>query len=79
MGDAAQAETFFELLDTDIRLLSAEVKKFDRFAYHIAGLFSQAEVPAINESCEKSLTRLRNLTDEGQKSMSGIRDSPVRD
>ena len=75
----ARADTFFELLDTDLRLLSAEARKLDaNFASQIGSLFAVEHVPPIKDSCERSLTRLRGLASGGKKTMEGIRSSPVR-
>ena len=76
--DMAKAETFFELLDSDLRLLSAEARKLDAgFASQIGSLFTSESVPPIKDSCERSLTRLRGLASGGRKTMEGIRSSPV--
>ncbi len=77
-SDMATAETFFELLDSDLRLLSSEARKLDGFAQQISGLFAAGDaVGPIKDSCERALTRLRGLA-SGGKSMEGIRQTPVR-
>ena len=78
-SDAAKAETFFELLETDLRLLSAESKKLDGFAHHITGLFNSKDVPNIKESCERALHKLRTLASMDRRTMEAIRQSPVSD
>lgn len=71
-------ETFFELLDSDLRLLSAEAQKLNAgFANQIGSLFTAESTPPIKDSCERSLTRLRGLASGGRKTMEGIRSSPA--
>ena len=74
----AKADTFFELLDSDLRLLSAEAKKVDAgIANQIGQFFAAEQVTPIKDSCERSLARLRGLANMGHKSMEGIRSAPV--
>ena len=73
------AEGFFELLDSDLRLLSAEARKLESFAHQITGLFTHSDTPNIKESCERALQKLRQLSAPGsRKTMDAIRQSPVR-
>ena len=75
----AKAETFFELLDSDLRLLSAEAKKVDAgFANQLGSLFATSDhLTPIKDSCERALARLRGLANSGRKTMDGIRSTPV--
>ena len=69
--------TFFGVLETDLRLLSAEAKKLDGVAHQIAGLFSHNDTPNIKESAESAVLKLRFLRNEAN-SLEALRQSPVR-
>lgn len=75
--DTARAETFYQLLDTDLRLLAAEARKLDGFANQISGLFGSSDIPGIKDSCDRALAKLRSLDNGGARSMHVIRQAPV--
>eukprot|EP00798_Chlamydomonas_sp_ICE-L_P006443 gene6443-3071_t len=77
VAESARSETFFELLSTDLRLMSSESKKLEGFSHQFGGIFATKDEPNIKESCERALHRLRALTGVGRVQMEAVRESPV--
>ena len=60
-------EALFEVLETDLRALSAEARRSDGVAGHISGWFSGPEHPQIKEAAERTMLRLRSLSGQEEE------------
>jgi hypothetical protein len=70
--------TFFNVLETDLRLLATEAKKSDTIAQLVtAGWLGTSDVPKIKDCTERAVLRLRLLSKEG-KDVGSIREATVR-
>ena len=61
-------EPLIEVLETDLRALSAEARRSDGVAGHITGWFSGPEHPQIKEAAERTMLRLRSFSSQDEAS-----------
>lgn len=69
-------ENLYQLIETDLKLLTTEARKSDGFAQQITAFIHHSEVPQIKDGCEKASMKLRNLAREN-RGIAGIRESLV--
>lgn len=62
----ASDQTFFEVLENDLRALSAEARKTDSLATQITGWLQHTDFPQIKESAERAVLKLRAVAHEGR-------------
>lgn len=75
MRDDSRA--FFELLEADLRALSAEARKTDSLATQITGWLQHTDFPQIKEGAERAVLVLRTIVQEGG-GVAAVRNSKVR-
>lgn len=76
--DERIATTFFELLESDLRLLSSEATKINAGSLvRWIGGGQSSDVPPIKDSVERAIAKVRMLAGEGRQTMEAIRESPV--
>lgn len=59
-------DAFLAGLEADLRALSQEARRSDSLAGQLTGWLSGAEHPAIKESAERAMLKLRSAVDQGQ-------------
>jgi hypothetical protein len=57
---------FYEVLENDLRALSAEARKTDSLATQITGWLQHTDFPQIKESAERAVLKLRAVAHEGR-------------
>lgn len=62
----ASDAAFFEVLENDLRALSAEARKTDSLATQITGWLQHTDFPQIKESAERAVLKLRAVAHEGR-------------
>lgn len=62
----ASNAAFFEVLEADLRALSAEARKTDSLATQITGWLQHTDFPQIKESAERAVLKLRAVAHEGR-------------
>lgn len=72
----ASDAAFFEVLEADLRTLSAEARKTDSLATQITGWLQHTDFPQIKESAERAVLKLRAVAHEG-RGVEAVR-TPVR-
>lgn len=68
LGHSSMASdaAFFEVLEVDLRALSAEARKTDSLATQITGWLQHTDFPQIKESAERAVLKLRAISHEGR-------------
>lgn len=72
----ASDAAFYEVLENDLRALSAEARKTDSLATQITGWLQHTDYPQIKESAERAVLKLRAVAHEG-RGVEAVR-TPVR-
>ena len=72
----ASDAAFFEVLEVDLRALSAEARKTDSLATQITGWLQHTDFPQIKECAERAVLKLRAVAHEG-RGVEAVR-TPVR-
>ena len=72
----ASDSTFFEVLEADLRALSAEASKTDSLATQISGWLSHTDYPQLKEASERAAMKLRTITPD-KSGIAAVRNSKV--
>ena len=70
-------ETVINVVETDLRLLTAEAKKADGPMQSVIGFLHHSEVPQIKDGAEKALLKLK-LISQTHGGLVAVQDSLVR-
>ncbi len=73
-GEVSKAESLSAVLETDLRLLSAETRRSEGFTSWLTG----PDFPQIKEAAERSVLKLRSVTGKSADSAETLQKSKVR-